>query len=67
MSRAWKIYTGNPVDPSCCTLQSGLPSPLSLLTVKSATLLPGHPATRPPFPNAPLFLEAATTHPNALQ
>jgi hypothetical protein len=27
MSRTWKIYTGNPVDPSCCTLQSGLLNP----------------------------------------
>jgi hypothetical protein len=27
MSRTWKIYTGNPVNPSCCTLQSSLPDP----------------------------------------
>jgi hypothetical protein len=40
MFRAWKIYTGNPVDPSCLTLQSGLPSPLSLLAEVEARETP---------------------------
>jgi hypothetical protein len=40
MSRTWKIYTGNPVDPSCLTLQSGLPSPLSLLAEVEARETP---------------------------